>query len=416
MGKQVTIIGAGVIGLCCAYYLQKKGHDVLVIDRGDITSGTSFGNAGYVSPSHFIPLASPGIISKGLRWMFSSSSPFYIKPRLNADLIRWGLRFWRNASQKTMERNIPPLVHILHLSRELMSDLKAELGNHFRMTELGCFMLFKNPSTEKHELELARQAGELGIETKILTSQQVQEMEPDVEVNIKGAVLYPFDCHLHPGDFMRTLKNHLESAGVKFRLRAEVNDFDFSGDKIRSVVAGGENFNCDELVLSAGSWMPQLTKKLGIPLLMQAGKGYSITFENIKKNLRYPAILVDDRVAMTPMGGDLRMGGTMEISGINDRILIKRAQAIFNASRNYYPRLQVEFPSRNRIWSGLRPLSPDGLPYIGRHAKFKNLTLAGGHAMLGLSLAAGTGKLVEEIISAQKISMDITAFDVGRYS
>jgi D-amino-acid dehydrogenase len=416
MGRQVTIIGAGVIGLCCAYYLQKKGHDVLIIDRGNITSGTSFGNAGYVSPSHFIPLASPGIVSKGLRWMLSSSSPFYIKPRLNADLIRWGLRFWRNSSQKTMERNIPPLVQILHLSRELMSDVKADLGNHFRMEEMGCFMLFKNASTEKHELDLAKQAGTLGIETKILTAQQVQEMEPDVEVNIKGGVLYPFDCHLHPGDFMRTLKKHLESAGVRFKLQTEVKDFDFSGDKIRSVVTTGDNFNCDELVLSAGSWSPQLTKKLGISLLMQAGKGYSITFESIKKNLRYPAILVDDRVAMTPMGPDLRMGGTMEISGINDKILIKRAQAIFNASRNYYPRLQVDFPNRNIIWSGLRPLSPDGLPYIGRHTKFKNLTIAGGHAMLGLSLAAGTGKLVEEIIGSQKISMDITAFDVGRYS
>src|ERR1700692_4606452 len=133
MAKQVTIVGGGVIGLCCAYYLQKQGNQVTVIEKGDITSGTSFGNAGYVSPSHFTPLASPGIVAMGLRWMLSSSSPFYIKPRMNLDLIRWGISFWRNANQKTMERNIPPLNSILHLSRELTSGIKDDLGNTFRM-------------------------------------------------------------------------------------------------------------------------------------------------------------------------------------------------------------------------------------------------------------------------------------------
>ena len=148
---------------------------------------------------------------------------------------------------------------------------------------------------------------------------------------------------------------------------------------------------------------------------MQAGKGYSITYENVERNLHYPAILVDDRVAMTPMGNDLRMGGTMEISGINNNILIKRVHAIFNAAKNYYPNLKVEFPATNEIWSGLRPLTPDGLPYIGRHSKFSNLTLAGGHAMLGLSLAAATGKLVEEIINNKKTSIDCSAFGVERF-
>ena len=140
-----------------------------------------------------------------------------------------------------------------------------------------------------------------------------------------------------------------------------------------------------------------------------------ITYQNMKKNLHYPAILVDDRVAMTPMGKDLRMGGTMEISGINNRVLLKRAEAIFRASKNYYPDLAVEFPEKERIWSGLRPLSPDGLPYIGRADNYSNLTIAGGHAMLGLSLAAGTGKLVEEIIGSTKTSVDISAFAVDRF-
>src|SRR6187549_4154909 len=138
----VTIIGGGVIGLNCAYFLQKEGHNVTVIERGDITDGCSFGNMGYVSPSHFVPLATPGIVSKGLKWMMSSSSPFYVKPRLNLDLIRWGLTFWKNATASTVEKNSVPLNDLLHLSRDLTTDIKNDLGNHFRMEEIGCFMLY----------------------------------------------------------------------------------------------------------------------------------------------------------------------------------------------------------------------------------------------------------------------------------
>jgi D-amino-acid dehydrogenase len=415
MSKKITIVGGGVIGLCCAYYLQKSGNEVTLIERGDITSGTSFGNAGYVSPSHFIPLASPGIIAKGLRWMMSSSSPFYIKPRLDMDLVKWGMSFWKSAGAKKMEQNIPHLNNILRLSRELMSDIKNELGNQFRMAEVGCLMLYKNASTEKHELELALKAASLGIETRILSAGDIQDMEPRVEVNVRGGILYPSDCHLHPGDFMHTLKEQLHASNVNMQLNTNVTGFEKAGDSVRFILTDDRKYECDELILASGSWLPLVSRQLGIDIIMQAGKGYSITYENVERNLQYPAILVDDRVAMTPMGKDLRMGGTMEISGINADVLIKRARAIFNASSNYYPNLGLEFPGIEKVWSGLRPLSPDGLPYIGRHSKYKNLTLAGGHAMLGLSLAAATGKLVEEIINEQKTSVDCSAFRVERF-
>lgn len=415
MSKQVTIIGGGVIGLCCAYYLQKAGQEVTIIERGDISSGTSFGNAGYVSPSHFTPLASPGIVAKGLRWMLSSSSPFYIKPRLNADLLRWVFTFWKSANEKKMLQNIPHLNNILHLSRELMTEIKNDIGNHFRMSEVGCLMLYKNAGTEKHEIELAKEAAELGIETKIFSAKEIQQMEPEVEVNVFGGILYPMDCHLHPGDFMQTLKTHLQNAGVKLQLNTTVTDFEKNGNEITSVITDKGKFDCSELIIATGSWMPVVTKQLGVSVIMQAGKGYSITYENVERNLHYPAILVDDRVAMTPMGNDLRMGGTMEISGINNNILIKRIEAIYKASKKYYPNLNLQFPEINKIWNGLRPLTPDGLPYIGRHSKYNNLTLAGGHAMLGLSLAAATGKLVEEIINKQKTSIDCSAFGVERF-
>jgi D-amino-acid dehydrogenase len=412
--SKVIVAGGGVIGLCTAYYLNKAGHEVTLIDKGDLKHGTSFGNAGYISPSHFIPLASPGIVAKGLQWMLSSSSPFYIKPRLNMDLIRWALTFWKRSGKSTMERNIPHLNNILHLSRELTSSIRNELGNQFRMEEKGCFMLYKSALTEKHEIELAKEAAALNIETRIFSAKEIQDMEPEVEVNVRGGVLYPIDAHLHPGDLMQTIHDHLQQSGVKFQLETTITGFEKQGRKVTKVLTDKGEFNGDEIVLATGSWLPATSRDLGIDLLLQAGKGYSMTFDAVEKNLHYPAILVDDRVAMTPMGADLRMGGTMEISGIGSPMLMKRVQAIFKAAKNYYPDLPVTFPSQDKIWHGLRPLSPDGLPYIGRHSKYDNMVMAGGHAMLGLSLAAATGKLVEEIVGGFETSIDINAFNVER--
>ncbi len=413
--SKVIVVGGGIIGLCSAYYLNKAGHEVLVIDRGTISEGTSFGNAGYVSPSHFIPLASPGIVAKGLKWMMSSTSPFYIKPRLDLDLIKWGLTFWRRSAKSVMEKNVHPLNQLLQSSRALTSDIKNDLGNTFLMQEVGCFMLYQSADTEKHEIELCKEANALGIETKIFDGIGIQALEPDVEVRVRGGVLYPIDAHLNPSEWMKTLHEKLEKRGVRFQLQTEVVGFERKGNAVDAVLTNKGKYECDELVLAAGSWLPVVSKELGIDILLQAGKGYSMTFPQMVKNLKHPSILVDDRVAMTPMGNQLRLGGTMEISGLQSPMLIKRAEAIFKAVKNYYPNLPIAFPGKEKIWSGLRPLSPDGLPYIGRHSKYKNLIVAGGHAMLGISLAAATGKLIEEIASNTPTFMDIKPFDPERY-
>jgi D-amino-acid dehydrogenase len=313
-----------------------------------------------------------------------------------------------------MEKNVPHLNNILQLSRRLTAEMRDDLGNHFQMKEMGCLMLYKSTTTEKHEIELAQEAAAFNIETRVLSANEVQEMEPEVQVDVKGGVLYPIDAHLHPGDLMKTIHEHLLANGVEFHLNTSISGFEKQGRKVTKVLTDKGDFVGDEVVLATGSWISSHLKYLGIHLLLQAGKGYSMTFENISKNLHYPSILVDHRVAMTPMGGDLRMGGTMEISGIGSKMLIKRVASIYKAAKSYFPDLPVEFPSEDKIWYGLRPLSPEGLPYLGRHSNYDNLVIAGGHAMLGISLAAGSGKLVEEIISGEKLSMDISAFDVER--
>jgi len=412
---KVTIIGGGVIGLCSAYYLQKEGYEITVIERGDITGGCSFGNMGYMSPSHFVPLASPGIIAEGLKHMLSSSSPFYIKPRLNWDLMQWGWHFWKSSNAATVKKNAPHLNNLLQLSRGLMNDMRNEIGDVFDMEEKGCLMMCKLQKTLDHEFHLADDAEKFGLKVDRLQKDDVQKLEPDVELNVAGAVLFKDDCHFNPGKMMIALKGYLESQGVQFQLNATVTGFENSNNTISAVITNKGKFDCKQLIVATGSWLPVVAKMMGIKLLLQPGKGYSHTYQHVEKNIKYPAILVDGRCAITPWGHQLRIGGTMELSGINNKVLINRMQGIYDSARDFYPGLKIDFPPADKIWNGLRPVTPDGLPYIDRAAAYKNVIIAGGHAMLGISEGTGTGKLVCEMIQSKQTSISTGAFKLNRF-
>jgi D-amino-acid dehydrogenase len=412
---EVGVIGGGVIGLCSAYYLQKAGYKVTIIEKSNLTDGCSFGNMGYVSPSHFIPLATPGMISQGMKWMMDSSSPFYVKPRINLDLVQWGLNFWKSANAKKVEYSAPHLNNLLQLSRALTLDLKQDLPQAFDLKEKGVWMLYKNHHTGEHEKQLADQAASYGLKTIICNKQEVQAYEKDVEVDVLGGVLYVDDCHLNATKFMQSLISYLQNVGVKFLTEQEVTSFEYSSKKVSKIITTKSSINVDEVVIANGSWMQSVSKMLGINISMQAGKGYSMEYNDVKSNLLYPSILVDDRVATTPIDQWLRIGGTMELSGHNDQILPKRVSSIYNSFMKYYPKLDIKLPSMDKVWFGYRPVSPDGMPYIGKHNAFNNVSFAGGHAMLGISAAAGTGKLIEGLVSNKKSEISLEAFDPNRF-
>jgi len=412
---KITIIGGGIIGLCSAYYLQKEGYSVTIIERGDITDGCSFGNMGYMSPSHFVPLASPGIIAEGFKHMLSSSSPFYIKPRLNWDLMQWGWHFWKSSNSATVKKNAPHLNNLLQLSRGLINDMRNEIGDVFNMEEKGCLMMCKQQKTLDHEFHLADDAEKFGLKVDRLQKKDVQKLEPDVELNVAGAVLFKDDCHFNPGKMMVALKSYLEKKAVQFQLNTTVTGFEKSNNSITAVITNKGKFDCEQLIVATGSWLPVVAKMMGIRLLLQPGKGYSHTYQHVEKNIKYPAILVDGRCAITPWGHQLRIGGTMELSGINNKVLINRMQGIYDSARDFYPGLQIDFPPADKIWNGLRPVTPDGLPYIDRTVAYKNVIFAGGHAMLGISEGTGTGKLVCEMIQSKPTSITMEAFKLTRF-
>ncbi|MFZ1705946.1 MAG: FAD-dependent oxidoreductase [Saprospiraceae bacterium] len=410
------VIGAGVVGLHIAYYLQQAGEEVVIIDKDNADNNCSFGNAGYISPSHFIPLATPGIVWQGLKWMMDSTSPFYIKPRFNGNLIKWAYHFYKCASSKTVNENAPHLYNLLKLSRSLTIDLHAQLGQSFDLWLDGCLMLYTQKETERHEKELAYLAEkEYGMNVPILDFNMLQKMDGLISKNVIGATYYELDCHLHPRQMMERLKANLLSKGVQFCLQEDVLEFEKSGQKVSYVISQNRRIAVNNLIIAAGSWSSLLSEKLGISLLLEAGKGYSYTYKNQENNIKYPSILVDHRVAMTPFGKDLRVGGTMELGGLNLKISSKRIPPIIDATNHYFDQLNLPIPSMDEVWAGLRPVSPDGLPYIGKDDHHDNVFVACGHAMIGISSAAATGHLLTQMILGQKTDIEMNAFRVNRF-
>ncbi|PQJ80568.1 NAD(P)/FAD-dependent oxidoreductase [Polaribacter porphyrae] len=415
MAKSVIIIGGGIIGLCSAYYLQKEGHKVTVIDKSDYSSGASYVNAGYITPSHIISLAAPGMINKGIKWMFNSSSPFYVKPRLNYDFLKWSLAFKRSATSQKVEKAIPVIKDINLLSRELYQEMKSSQEFDFFHQHKGLLMCYQTEKAGEEEWKVGQRAITEGLKVENLSKEQVQKLEPNSGLDVKGAVYYHSDAHMTPNNFMEQLKVYLKQNGVSILGNEEVIDVHISDNKVTSIKTTNLAIKSDEFVIATGAWSQNFAKKLGIKITIQAGKGYSINVQK-ETNIKIPAILMEAKVAVTPMDGFTRFAGTMEIGGINHKINKNRVQAIANAAEKYYHNLKIESKEKEAAQCGLRPLSPDGLPYIGKSSKCKNVTFATGHAMMGWSLGPATGKLVSEIISDKKYSLNMYPFAVDRFS
>ena len=413
MGKKVVIIGGGIIGLCSAYYLQKEGHHVTVIDQSNMDTGASYVNAGYLSPSHIVPLSAPGVMKKGLRWMFNPASPLYIKPRLDADFLKWSMAFNKSCNPTHVKRAIPAIKNITLLSQELYDTIKRDENFTFHYEKKGLLMLCQTDKMLEEEITTAQLAKQEGLDASEINLDELKVLEPNVKLNVKGATYYKCDSHTTPHEFMTEMKAHLKAVGVQFFSNVKVEDLQIDNGTIKSVKTKTQSFEADEFVLAAGSWSHILSKKLGLKLLLQAGKGYRINTQQ-STGIQIPSILAEAKVAVTPMNGFTRFAGTMEIAGINHDINKVRVDAIANAATRYYPEIQLSKEEKDDAACGLRPVTPDGLPYIGKSSKCKNLTIAAGHAMMGWSMATGTGLLVSEIISGKHHSMEVSLFNPDR--
>lgn len=412
MSKQITILGAGVIGLSTALYCARRGMQVTIIDQKPrLRDGCSFGNAGMIVPSHFIPLAAPGMVALGLKWMWNPESPFYIKPRLDLDLMSWGLHFWKAATKARVEAAAPVLRDFSLLSRQCYE----EIGLNFGLAKRGLLMLCKKQQTLDEEAHMAAMANRLGIPAQVLDAKATSALDPAVTMDICGSVFFPKDCHLAPGSFIAAVETELVRLGVTFLWETEVSGFAEEGGALRAVKTSKGQVEGQEIVLCSGVWSAEMAKELDLKLPMQAGKGYSLTLANPKQLPDLCSICTEARLAVTPMEGALRVGGTMEMAGIDESITQRRVRGITRAFPQYFPAFEDTDFAEVKPWSGLRPVSPDGMPYIGRTQRWKNLIVATGHAMMGLSLAPATGRIVSELLADEKSSAKLELMSPDRF-
>jgi D-amino-acid dehydrogenase len=401
-----------VIGLAAAYECALRGHSVTVVDRAPAErDGCSFGNAGMVVPSHFIPLAAPGMVALGLKWMWNPESPFYIQPRLDLDLAEWGLRFCLAATAERVRAAAPLIRDLSWMGREGFERWQSA-GLEFGLTQRGLLMLCKSSAAMVHEAGTAALGRELGIPSELLDAEGVAALLPGVRCSVVGGVYFPKDCHLVPERLLAALQQGVIKLGGELIWETEVTGWETAKGRVVAAETqqrchGPGRIAADAFVLAGGSWSLEVARReLGLRLLMQAGKGYSVTVQRPPVLPGICAILTEARVAVTPMGDALRFGGTMEIAGLRPGVNMARVRGIARAVPDYLPDFGPEDFAAAEPWYGFRPCSPDGLPYMGKTRRWENLVVATGHAMMGVSLAPATGSVVADLVSGTNPGLD----------
>jgi len=408
----VLVIGAGVVGVSCAYYLARMGARVLVAEAGEVGGGCSGGNAGLLASSHCVPLAAPGAVAKALRWMFEPESPFHIRPRLDPALAAWLVRFWRASRRSAMERGLAVLSRWCVEGRRLYDELVADEGLECCFEARGTLKVFATEGGYREGLAEARLVGEHGIEWESLDAQAARRAEPTLGEGVVGAVFYPRDAHLDPGAFVRALADRAKRRGATIEAATEVIGFDLRARRIAVVRTTRGDFRPGWVVLAAGAWSLPLGRSLGLRLPLQPAKGYSVDLAGATPPRR-PLLLGEAKVAVTPLGELVRLSGTLELAGMDMNFNSRRLEAVRRAPARYRaPGTEGEVVER---WRGLRPCTPDGLPLVGRPRRFENLVVATGHAMKGMCLGPLTGKTVAALIRGQEPPLDPSPLSPDRF-
>lgn len=408
--QRIVVVGAGVTGLCVGLELARAGLAVTVLEAREAErGGACLGNAGLVVPSHFVPLAAPGVASQAMRWLLRRSSPLAICWRPRPALARFGWRFLRASTAAHVEASAP-LLKDLHLrSRARFLELAAE-ENSWHLRQEGVLVACRTAGGAHEEAATARQADALGLPARVLTGEEVRRLEPAFSTSIVGGVHYPLDAHLAPDLFLAFLRRSLQAAGGEILPFRPVTAVATGAGQATGVETAAGALFSDGVVLAAGVHTAAFAQKLGAYVPLEPGKGYSVTDPSPAVALKLPALLHEDRVAITPMAARLRVAGTLELGAWNDRVSRPRVRGLFRAVERYYSPALAAPLGPLPVWSGLRPCSPDGLPYLGPLTRWPNVWVASGAAMLGLSLAPITGRLIADLVQGSAAGLSSEAW------
>jgi D-amino-acid dehydrogenase len=410
---KVIVVGAGIVGVSCAYELALRGWHVELIDRATLGSGCSHANCGYICPSHVFPLARPGAIASTLLLIFRRNSPFVIRPRFDPALWAWFARFAR-ACTPGMADDTSVALHALLISakrryEEIIGEEKIDCDYQQR----GCLFVYR----EREHLEAFATTNDailrrFGYGGRLITGSELTTMEPALRDGLAGAWYFDCDAHLRSDRFMQAMRPVLARRGVFLRENCPMLDLTGRDGTARAIATPQGSLDADAFVIATGAWTARLARTIGVDLPIVPGKGYSITSERIPHCPAYPLIFEEDRVAITPFRDGCRIGSMMEFAGFDDSIPARRLDVLRGTARRY---LRYNEPLRNeQPWYGWRPMTPDGRPFIDFSPAYRNVVIAAGHNMIGMSTGPGTGRLVAELLTGEPAHLKPEWFRIGR--
>lgn len=406
-----VIIGGGVIGLSIAWELQRRGEKVLVLDARTAGAAASAANAGYIAGAMAGPVPTPGLVQQSLKWMLNPESPLYIKPRLSPQFLRWLIRFWRACNTSAYEAGLAATTALRDSAPGLL-DKWVEDGIEFEMHQNGRIFAYSNQAAIESDLRSFEKSPYK--QPNPLYRDDLWSYEPALSEEIIGGYLVEEDRTVQPISLVNGLVAKLEAAGVEIRNGSPVVDIETQRGRAIAVRTPSDRIEADHIVIAAGAWAGQIAKMAGVQLPIEAGKGYGLDFEPSPVKPKRSISLKDAQIAVSPFNNGLRLGGTMELSGINDVMAHRRIAAIEKGGKRFLRDFPETMKPTN-VRSGMRPMAPDGLPIIGMVPGFGNLSVATGHSMLGVTLAPATAVLMAELISDGTVSDILKPFTVDRF-
>ncbi|MEM9530528.1 MAG: FAD-dependent oxidoreductase [Pseudomonadota bacterium] len=408
-----VIMGAGAAGLACAYFLNRAGMSVQILERHKVGQGASYGNLGLITPTHSHPLPGPGQPLMAFRSMFDENAPFHLRPRFDTAMARWMWQFLRNCNRKTQDEVAQARQALMKSSRTLTEKLVKGEKLDCQFNDAGLMGLAISQRGLDELAGLGEALAAMDIETATVDGDQLREAEPSLRKRVMGGLWFPQDASLRPDRFASELQWACHKRGVQLQEDCEIKALTSEGGRIVSAYTDRGNFEGKHFIVSAGVWSPQLLKGLKLDLPIQAGMGYSMTTRKPDPCPSFPLILHEANMAVTPFDDGYRLGGTMEFAGADAAPNPKRFMALIAGARRYLTEpLGAGEPTK---WHGYRPMTPDDLPIIGPTESHPNLFLATGHNMYGMTLAAGTGRLLAELVTGRKPHLDPTPYLPSRF-
>ena len=415
---KVLVLGGGVIGVTSAYYLAKSGHEVTVVDRQpSAAQETSFANAGEVSPGYSSPWAGPGVPVKAIKWLLMRHGPLVVWPKLDPAMWIWLMKMLRNCTAARYAVNKSRMIPIAEYSRDCLRSLRTDIGIQYDERSQGTLQLFRKQAQldgTAGDIEVLKQ---YGVPYQVLDRAGCVAAEPalaEVKHKFVGGLRLPQD---ETGDcqmFTEALAAKAAELGVKFIFNTAIRNLVADGARVSGVVTSAGLLTADAYVVALGSWSPYLLGPIGVSVPVYAVKGYSITVR-IKDPDAAPVSTVMDesyKVAITRLGGRIRVGGTAEISGYSNRLDTARQATLDHSLTDLFPR-GGDLTEAN-FWCGLRPMTPDGPPVIGA-TRYSNLHLNTGHGTLGWTMACGSGRVMADLLSGRKPEIDASDLVLARY-